>query len=58
MHRGRWGGFHYLIYGIDAKGELMLSGGHQNNRPSSMHPELRMVENIFEELDSEGEWYF
>ena len=58
MHRGRWGGFHYLINGIDAKGELMLSGGHQNNRPSSMHPELRMVENIFEELDSEGEWYF
>lgn len=58
MHRGRWGGFHYLITGVDAEGELILSGGHQNNRPSSMHPELRMVENIFEELNSEGEWYF
>lgn len=38
MHRGRWGGFHYLITGVDAEGELILSGGHQNNRPSSMHP--------------------
>jgi hypothetical protein len=58
MHRGRWGGFHFVIEGVDPEGELLLKGGHQNNRPSSMHPELRMVENIFEELDSEGEWYF
>ncbi|WP_235114749.1 right-handed parallel beta-helix repeat-containing protein [Cyclobacterium qasimii] len=58
MHRGRWGGFHYMITGVDSTGALTLTGGHQNNRPSPMHPELRMVENIFEELDSEGEWYF
>ncbi|WP_339924442.1 peptide-binding protein [uncultured Cyclobacterium sp.] len=58
MHSGRWGGFHYEISGVDSLGALTLIGGHQNNRPSPMHPELRMVENIFEELDSEGEWYF
>lgn len=58
MHKGRWGGFHYEITGVKSSGELVLTGGHQNNRPSPMHPKLRMVENIFEELDSEGEWYF
>lgn len=58
MHKGRWGGFHYLITGIDENGEAILEGGHQNNRPSTPHPVLRMVENVLEELDSPGEWYF
>jgi hypothetical protein len=58
MHSGIWGDFHFVITGIDEKGEVTLLGGHQNNRPSPMHPEFRMVENIFEELDSEKEWYF
>ncbi|MFT5887013.1 MAG: hypothetical protein ACI9IP_003486 [Arcticibacterium sp.] len=58
MHSGRWGGFHFEITGIDKNGEVTLIGGHQNNRPSPPHPKLRMVENIFEELDSDGEWYF
>ncbi|RAJ07998.1 PDZ domain-containing protein [Arenibacter echinorum] len=59
MHAGEWGGFHYTISGINEKGEPVLSGGHQNNRPSAgMHEKLRMVENVFEELDSPGEWYF
>ncbi len=57
MHRGRWGDFHYMITDVNENGEVTLIGGHQNNRPSPMHPELRMVENIFEELDSEQEWY-
>lgn len=58
MHSGRWGGFHYQITGITEDGELTLIGGHQNNRPSEMHPKMRMVENIFEELDSANEWYY
>ncbi|MCK0191714.1 PDZ domain-containing protein [Arenibacter sp. F20364] len=59
MHAGEWGGFHYTISGINEKGEPVLSGGHQNNRPSAgMHEKLRMVENVFEELDSPGEWYY
>jgi len=57
MHRGEWGGFHYLVEGVDNKGELILSKGHQNNRPSEMHNVYRMVENVFEELDSPKEWY-
>lgn len=57
MHRGRWGGFHYEIIAVKEDGELALKGGHQNNRPSPMHEKYRMVENIFEELDSDKEWY-
>jgi hypothetical protein len=58
MHRGRWGGFHYFVTGLDENGEVILEGGQQNNRPSEPHPEFRMVENVLEELDSPGEWYF
>lgn len=58
MHSREWGGYQYIIKGKTAQGELILGGGYQNNRQMGMHPEYRMVENIFEELDSEGEWYF
>ena len=57
MHRSRWGGYHYLITGKDSDGEVTYEGGWQNNRQSGMHKDLRMVENIFEELDAEGEWF-
>lgn len=56
IHRGRWGDMHYVITGKRGK-ELLFEGGFQNNRPSPPHPELRFVENIYEELDSPGEWY-
>ncbi len=52
------GGFHYRIKGRKENGELILEGGWQNNRQSGLHPENRMVENIFEELDAPGEWFF
>jgi hypothetical protein len=57
MHRARWGGYHYRITGKDADGNVTFEGGWQNNRPSGMHADQRMVENIFEELDAPGEWY-
>ncbi|MGJ8654373.1 MAG: PDZ domain-containing protein [Opitutaceae bacterium] len=57
MHVKQWGGYHYLITGKDAKGEVSYEGGWQNNRKMGMHKDYRMVENIFEELDAEGEWY-
>ena len=57
MHRSGWGGYHYLITGKDAQGTVTYEGGWQNNRRSGMHKDHRMVENIFEELDAEGEWY-
>ncbi|GAA5132990.1 PDZ domain-containing protein [Thalassotalea piscium] len=58
LHEGRWGGMHYQIEGVDEKGELKLNGGFQNNRYSPLHKKYRYVENIFEELDAPGEWYF
>lgn len=58
MHSGEWGDFHYVIKEVNKKGEVKLDGGHQNNRPSPMHKKYRMVENVFEELDAPGEWYY
>lgn len=58
MHRSYWGDFHYRITGKDDKNQLVLEGGWQNNRQSGLHPDNRMVENIFEELDAPGEWFF
>lgn len=57
MHRAGWGGYHYLITGKDASGEVTYEGGWQNNRRMGMHKDHRMVENIFEELDALGEWF-
>ncbi len=57
MHSGEWGGFHYEVIKANEDGTLELKGGHQNNRPSKMHDKYRMVEHVFEELDSPGEWY-
>ncbi|MCB1618134.1 MAG: right-handed parallel beta-helix repeat-containing protein, partial [Pseudomonadales bacterium] len=57
MHRAHWGGYHYLITGKNELGEVTYEGGWQNNRQMGMHPNDRMVENIFEELDAPGEWY-
>lgn len=58
MHNALWGDMHWLIKGKKADGQLEIEGGWQNNRPSPMHPVYRMVENIFEELDVAGEWFF
>jgi PDZ domain/Right handed beta helix region len=58
LHSGEWGGFHYRITGKDIEGKLLMDGGWQNNRPSPLHKEFRFVENIFEELDAPGEWYY
>jgi PDZ domain len=57
LHQYLWGDQHYIITGKDADGNLTYEGGWQNNRPKPMHSEYRFVENIFEELDSPGEWF-
>jgi PDZ domain len=36
---------------------LTYDGGWQTNRPAPMHQQYLYVENIFEELDSPGEWF-
>lgn len=58
MHVCDWGDFHYRIIGKDKEGDLILEGGWQNNRQIGLSEENRMVENIFEELDAPGEWYY
>lgn len=58
LHRHEWGGYHWVIKGKNEQGELQLEGGFQNNRLMGMHETRRFVENIFEELDAPGEWYF
>ncbi len=58
LHNGEWGDFHYRITGKSGNGKLMYEGGWQNNRPAPMHKDYRFVENIFEELDAPGEWYY
>ncbi|GAA3651341.1 PDZ domain-containing protein [Flavivirga jejuensis] len=57
MHRGLWGSQHYFVSGKDKEGKLIYKGGWQNNRFAPPHKEYRMIENVFEELDTTGEWY-
>lgn len=58
IHSASWGGYHYRITGVDSLGTPVLEGGFQNNRQMGMHAAFRMVENIREELDAPGEWFF
>jgi len=58
MHVSDWGDFHYRITEKNENGELKMEGGWQNNRPYGMSTDNRMVENIFEELDAPGEWFY
>ncbi|EOR92650.1 : hypothetical protein [Arcticibacter svalbardensis MN12-7] len=58
MHQALWGDMHWLVKGKNTDGSLILEGGWQNNRPSAMHPRYRMIENVFEELDAPGEWFY
>ncbi|WP_017445744.1 right-handed parallel beta-helix repeat-containing protein [Gayadomonas joobiniege] len=58
LHRARWGGMHYEISGVDNSGNVILTGGFQNNRSSGPHRMYRYVENIFEELDAPNEWFY
>jgi Right handed beta helix region len=57
LHGSLWGDMHFRISGKDAEGNVIYEGGWQNNRPAPMHKQYRFVENIFEELDSPGEWF-
>lgn len=56
MHAHLWGSQHYFITGKE-KDRLVYEGGYQVSRPSKLHPALRYVENILEELDAAGEWF-
>jgi hypothetical protein len=58
MHKNEWGDYHYRVTGKNADGTLAMEGGYQNNRQMGMHDKYRFIENVFEELDAPGEWYY
>jgi hypothetical protein len=58
LHDGQWGGNSYFITGKDAGNNLSYTWVGDNNRDKKMHDTYRMVENIFEELDAPGEWFY
>jgi len=62
LHNARWGGVVFRIEGLNADGTVRLGEALANNRAAppndGPHPLYRMVEGLFEELDSPGEWFF
>ena len=59
LHSNKWGGNSYRITGKnDSALGLSYEWVGDNNRGSGMLSSAVMVENIFEELDSPGEWYY
>lgn len=57
LHRHSWGSQHYIITGKNG-GEVTYEGGWQVTRPYGLHDDKLFVENIREELDSPGEWFW
>ncbi|MDF7801977.1 right-handed parallel beta-helix repeat-containing protein [Pontiellaceae bacterium B1224] len=58
LHGAEWGGNSYRIKGIRSNGDPDLDWAGDNNRGKGMHKKYRMVENLFEELDAPGEWFY
>jgi parallel beta-helix repeat protein len=61
LHRAKWGSGH-IVLKRDDKGQLYeymvsIDTTTQGNG-AALNPELRFVENVFEELDAPGEWFF
>lgn len=59
LHGSMWGGNSFKITGINSStGIPTLAWVGDNNRGSSLHATYRMVENLFEELDTTNEWFY
>ncbi len=58
LHNSMWGGNDYKITGKDAGNKVQYTWVGDNNRGNGMHRAYRMVENLFEELDAPGEWFY
>ncbi len=57
LHDYEWGGNSYRIVGRRGD-DLDLEWAGDNQRGSALHPTYRMVENLAEELDAPGEWFY
>ena len=65
MHPSQWGGVDFIITGksvttlnyqwVGDNNRFLANDPTISNQP---HPTYRMVENIFEELDAPGEWFY
>jgi hypothetical protein len=53
-----WGGIDYIITDKSAGNVITKQWVGDNNRGGDLNMKYRMVENIFEELDVPGEWYY
>jgi hypothetical protein len=58
LHKAEWGGNSCRITGKKSNGDLQMEWVGDNNRGGGIHKKYRMVENIFEELDAPGEWFY
>jgi hypothetical protein len=58
LHWQRWGSEHFAIKGVDGDHNLVLDGPYCNARPAGLAGDTQVVENVFDELDDPGEWYF
>jgi len=57
INTSSWGGESYIISGKNGT-TLNTTWVGDNNRGSGTHATYRMVENIFEELNAAGEWFY
>ncbi len=58
LHEREWGGNSFRILGKNPDGSLQLDWVGDNNRGAGRSDTYVMVENIFEELDTPGEWFY
>eukprot|EP01113_Clastostelium_recurvatum_P035494 TRINITY_DN4960_c0_g1_i1.p1 TRINITY_DN4960_c0_g1~~TRINITY_DN4960_c0_g1_i1.p1 ORF type:complete len:549 (+),score=110.52 TRINITY_DN4960_c0_g1_i1:1-1647(+) len=59
MHPELWGNWQFTVKSLDTKTGLMnlTMGGWQESRGGAINQNSFYVENVFEELDTPGEWY-
>ena len=57
LHCSLWGGESYKISGV-SNGNVQLSWVGDNNRGDCINNSILLVENVFEELDAPGEWFY
>lgn len=57
MHKNGWGGESFKITGKKGT-SLDLAWVGDNNRGQEANPDRQVAENIFEELDAPGEWFY
>ena len=58
LHTNLWGGESYKIIAKNSDNTVTLAWVGDNSQGNKLHATYRMVENIFEELDAPGEWYY